>query len=123
MVESCSPNFFERLVVELLVKMGYGGTLQDAGKAVGKSGFGFAISGLTVETFMQEKSLVRMGVEPVKIEVANFISGVEFEEAYQDKVVVVIDEVQIDLISLHYLKINKKASGRYKDLNDLENLP
>jgi hypothetical protein len=85
--------------------------------------FGFAASGLTVETFTQEKSLVRMGVEPVKIEIANFISGVEFEEAYQDKVVGVIDEVQIDLISLHYLKINKKASGRYKDLNDLENLP
>ncbi|CAN5491603.1 restriction endonuclease [soil metagenome] len=39
-VKSCSPSFFERLVVELLVKMGYGGTLEDAGKAVGKSGDG-----------------------------------------------------------------------------------
>lgn len=39
-VKSCSPAFFERLVVELLVKMGYGGTLQEAGKAVGKSGDG-----------------------------------------------------------------------------------
>lgn len=33
-----SPAFFERLVVELLVKMGYGGSIQDAGKAVGRSG-------------------------------------------------------------------------------------
>lgn len=33
-----SPTFFERLVVELLVKMGYGGTIKDAGKAIGKSG-------------------------------------------------------------------------------------
>jgi restriction system protein len=33
-----SPTFFERLVVELLVKMGYGGSIKDAGKAVGKSG-------------------------------------------------------------------------------------
>jgi restriction system protein len=33
-----SPAFFERLVVELLVKMGYGGSIKDAGKAVGKSG-------------------------------------------------------------------------------------
>ena len=33
-VNLCSPAFFERLVVELLVAMGYGGTLQDAGKAV-----------------------------------------------------------------------------------------
>ncbi len=33
-----SPHFFEKLVVELLVKMGYGGSLKDAGKAIGKSG-------------------------------------------------------------------------------------
>ena len=33
-----SPIFFERLVVELLVKMGYGGSIKDAGKAIGKSG-------------------------------------------------------------------------------------
>lgn len=37
-VKAASPAFFERLVVELLVKMGYGGSLADAGKAVGKSG-------------------------------------------------------------------------------------
>ena len=37
-VKSCSPIFFENLVVELLVKMGYGGSLKDAGKAIGKSG-------------------------------------------------------------------------------------
>jgi restriction system protein len=39
-VKSASPQFFERLVVTLLVKMGYGGTLQDAGAAVGRSGDG-----------------------------------------------------------------------------------
>lgn len=32
------PSFFEKLVVELIVKMGYGGSLQDAGEAIGKSG-------------------------------------------------------------------------------------
>jgi restriction system protein len=37
-VKSCSPNFFERLVVELLVKMGYGGSIKEAGKAIGKTG-------------------------------------------------------------------------------------
>ena len=37
-VVSLSPAFFERLVVELLVKMGYGGSIKDAGKAIGKSG-------------------------------------------------------------------------------------
>ncbi len=33
-----SPSFFERLVVDLLVRMGYGGSIQDAGRAIGKSG-------------------------------------------------------------------------------------
>ncbi len=37
-VVDMSPSFFERLVVELLVKMGYGGSISDAGKAIGKSG-------------------------------------------------------------------------------------
>ncbi len=36
-IKDCSPSFFEKLVVELLVKMGYGGSRQDAGKAIGKS--------------------------------------------------------------------------------------
>lgn len=37
-VKGCPPAFFERLVVELLVKMGCGGTRQDAGRAIGRSG-------------------------------------------------------------------------------------
>jgi restriction system protein len=39
-VKSASPAFFERMVVELLVRMGYGGNLHDAGQAVGRSGDG-----------------------------------------------------------------------------------
>lgn len=39
-VLSATPEFFERLVVELLLKMGYGGSLQDAGRAIGRSGDG-----------------------------------------------------------------------------------
>ncbi len=38
LVKDCPPDFFERLVVKLLVKMGYGGSIQDAGKAIGRSG-------------------------------------------------------------------------------------
>lgn len=37
-LKSASPSFFERIVVELLVRMGYGGTRKDAGLAIGKSG-------------------------------------------------------------------------------------
>ncbi|MBI3153434.1 MAG: restriction endonuclease [Chloroflexi bacterium] len=39
-VKKCSPSFFETLVIDVLVKMGYGGTRKDAGRAVGKSGDG-----------------------------------------------------------------------------------
>ncbi len=37
-LKTVHPYFFEKIVVELLVKMGYGGSIQDAGKAIGKSG-------------------------------------------------------------------------------------
>jgi restriction system protein len=47
-VKSASPAFFERLVVELLVAMGYGGSLRDAGQAVGRSGDG-GIDGIIKE--------------------------------------------------------------------------
>lgn len=40
LVMDATPSFFERLVVDLLIKMGYGGNRQDAGKALGKSGDG-----------------------------------------------------------------------------------
>lgn len=45
---SCSPAFFERLVVELMVKMGYGGSLREAAQVVGKSGDG-GIDGIIKE--------------------------------------------------------------------------
>lgn len=47
-LKGCSPTFFERLVVEVIVKMGYGGTRQDAGKAIGKAGDG-GIDGIIKE--------------------------------------------------------------------------
>ena len=47
-VKAASAGFFERLVVELLVRMGYGGTLRDAGQAVGRSGDG-GIDGIIKE--------------------------------------------------------------------------
>jgi restriction system protein len=47
-VKSTSPPFFERLVVDLLLAMGYGGTRQDAGRAIGKSGDG-GIDGIIKE--------------------------------------------------------------------------
>jgi restriction system protein len=45
---SCSPTFFEQLVVELLVKMGYGGSRSDAGQRIGQTGDG-GIDGIIKE--------------------------------------------------------------------------
>jgi restriction system protein len=47
-VKSCSPHFFEKLVVHLLLRMGYGGSLKDAGEAIGRSGDG-GIDGIIKE--------------------------------------------------------------------------
>lgn len=47
-IKGCTPTFFEHLVVDLLVKMGYGGTRKDAGEAIGKSGDG-GIDGIIKE--------------------------------------------------------------------------
>lgn len=47
-IKSCSPSFFESLVVELLVKMGYGGSIKDAGRSIGRSGDG-GIDGIIKE--------------------------------------------------------------------------
>jgi predicted nucleotidyltransferase len=85
--------------------------------------FGFNTPDLSVDFFLKDKSIVRMGVAPMLIEVVTTISGVHFEECYAERVTVLTDDVEISLIGLKHLKINKKASGRYKDLDDLENLP
>ena len=47
-VKACSPEFFERLVVDVLVAMGYGGSEEDAAQAVGRSGDG-GIDGIIKE--------------------------------------------------------------------------
>jgi predicted nucleotidyltransferase len=83
--------------------------------------FGFA--GVGPELFAKEKQVLRMGVPPLRIELLTGVSGVEFEECYSQREVASLGGVEINLISLNHLKTNKAASGRYKDLNDLEHLP
>ena len=85
--------------------------------------FGFDMPELSAELFMQDRSVVRMGVPPLRIEVVTTISGASFEECYRERVRDTLDGVEVDLISRHHLRINKKASGRHKDLDDLEHLP
>jgi hypothetical protein len=85
--------------------------------------FGFDVAELSANLFLEENRIIRLGLPPVRIEISTTISGVAFDECYEARVVDTIDGVPVNLISLHHLKINKKASGRHKDLNDLEHLP
>lgn len=85
--------------------------------------FGFDVPELSVDMFLQEKQVIRMGVPPLKIDITTSISGVGFAECYAERVVEILDGVQVNLINLKHLKVNKKASGRLKDLTDLQNLP
>ena len=82
----------------------------------------FAVS-VVAEKFLEENSVVRMGVPPFRLEVLTTIDGVDFKECYQARNRAKIDGVDVDLISLSDLRKNKAASGRLKDLSDLENLP
>lgn len=85
------------------------------------SDFGF--SGVDENTFTHPSQIVRMGVPPVQIEISTFIDGVEFDDCYAKRAVEEIDGTAVPIISLDDLRINKKASGRLKDLSDLEHLP
>lgn len=85
--------------------------------------FGFDVSELSVDLFLSANKVIRMGNPPFRIEVLTSIDGVDFTECYTHRIVGGIDDVEVSLIGLEHLKINKRASGRGKDLADLENLP
>jgi len=85
--------------------------------------FGFDTPQLLKELFLKEGSIIRMGNAPIRIEIFTSIPGLNFNECYNQRIVDEVDEIEINIISLEQLKINKKASGRHKDLDDLENLP
>lgn len=84
--------------------------------------FGFDVPLLSADLFLKENQIVRMGVPPVRIELLTTISGVSFEECYSERIIDVIDGVEVNIINLKHLKLNKRASGRHKDLDDLEHL-
>ena len=97
---------------------------QNAEKVVAAlKAFGFAVPELSAELFLKEGQIIRMGMPPVRIEIATSVSGVQFDECYAARVADELDGVPVNLIDLVHLKLNKRAAGRYKDLDDLENLP
>lgn len=84
--------------------------------------FGFGSLGLAAEDFLVPDLIVQLGYPPNRIDLLTTLPGVAFEECYPSGVEVSIDDVTITFIDLENLKTNKRASGRYQDLADLENL-
>lgn len=85
--------------------------------------FGFAPDDTLRRVLLTPDRIVRMGLPPVRIEVLTGISGRSFADCYARRETANIDGVDIPFISLADLKANKKASGRHKDLDDLDHLP
>ncbi len=75
------------------------------------------------EVFVEKDKVIRMGVTPVRIKVLTGASGVEFDECYKRRDIFEIDDIPINFISLDDLKLNKRATGRHKDLEDIEHIP
>lgn len=84
--------------------------------------FGFDTLGLTEQDFLNPINVFQLGYPPVRIDLAMSISGVEFDSCFSHKVVTEIDGISVNFIGLEDLKVNKRASGRYIDLDDIENL-
>ena len=82
--------------------------------------FGFNPPQLSADLFLKEDQIVRIRVPPMRIELLTTISGVSFSECYSERTIDVIDNVEVQIINLRHLKQNKQASGRCKDLSDLE---
>lgn len=85
--------------------------------------FGFDTPSLNVELFQDPERIVRMGEAPLRIEILTDMYGVQFDECLLRAQMQEVDGLMIPVIALDDLKTNKLASGRAKDLDDLENLP
>ncbi|HXN46613.1 MAG TPA: nucleotidyltransferase [Bryobacteraceae bacterium] len=88
------------------------------------AGFGapLAHDGVTAETFTNPDVVYQIGVSPVRIDILTRITGVEFSDAWRNRVASTFFGVPVFLISLDDLVANKRAAGRSADLDDLDRL-
>lgn len=94
----------------------------DNGKAVyaALTQFGAPLQGLSARDLVEPGSFYRMGTPPVMVDILSRISGVEFEEAWQRRVTVSIDDsLSAPFISREDLLAAKLAAGRPQDLADV----
>lgn len=84
--------------------------------------FGFNVPGISEELFLQKGRIIRMGVEPVRIELLTEISGCEFAGCYDRRVEATLDGIPVSIIGRDDLVRNKLRAGRVKDLADASKL-
>lgn len=84
--------------------------------------FGFSASNISPEDLMKEGKVIQLGRPPYRIDLLTSIDGVNFNEAWERKVVGRYGDQTLYFISKEDLIKNKKVSGRKKDLEDLEDL-
>ncbi len=82
--------------------------------------FGAALHGLTEEDLSTPGVIFQMGVAPIRIDVITAIDGVEFEEAWADRMATKFAGIPAGVLSRAHLIKNKQAAGRPQDLLDVE---
>lgn len=84
--------------------------------------FGFSSLHLTAEDFQDQNKVIQLGVPPVRIDIITSISGVTWEEANASKEPGLYGDVTVSYIGRNQFIANKRATGRMKDLADIEAL-
>jgi len=72
------------------------------------------------EVFQEIGNVFRLGSCPIQIDVINEADGIDFEKCYAKRNCIVVEGLEISVISKEDLILNKKASGRHRDLADVE---
>ena len=81
--------------------------------------FGAPISNLAEQDFTAPDTIVQIGVAPSRVDLITRIDGVDFNEAWKNKVTVMVDDIELNVISKADLLKNKMAAGRDKDQGDI----
>jgi predicted nucleotidyltransferase len=84
--------------------------------------FGFETPELSEALFLTKGRIIRMGIEPTRIELLTEISGCEFDQCYKNRIDASIDGIPVKIINRADLISNKLKSGRLKDLLDVQKL-
>jgi predicted nucleotidyltransferase len=93
-----------------------------AGLVAAFHAFGLDLPEVSAELFLKPGKVFRIGVPPLRLDVINRISGVDFASCYATRVETDIDGLRVPFIDREHLLLNKAASGRPKDLADLHAL-